>query len=279
MEKRLHIGCHLSSSKGYLHMGKTAASIGGDTFAFFTRNPRGGRAKDIDPDDAAAFRAFAADNGFATLVAHAPYTLNPAAKDERVQEFARTALADDLVRMEATPGQLYNFHPGSHVGQGADAGIAKIADVLNEVLAPGQTTTVLLETMAGKGTEVGRTFEELADIIARVELSDRIGVCFDTCHVWDGGYDIVGDLDGVLAEFDRVIGLDRLRAVHLNDSKNPRGAHKDRHEKIGEGFIGFDALSAVTRHPALRDLPFILETPNELDGYAAEIARLRAAWE
>ena len=260
-------------------MGETAASIGGDTFAFFTRNPRGGRAKDIDPDDAAAFRAFAAENGFAMLVAHAPYTLNPAAKEERVREFALMTLADDLVRMEATPGQLYNFHPGSHVGQGADVGIAKIADVLNEVLAPGQTTTVLLETMAGKGTEVGRTFEELAAIIERVELSDRIGVCFDTCHVWDGGYDIVGDLDGVLAEFDRVIGLDRLRAVHLNDSKNPCGAHKDRHEKIGEGCIGFDALSAVTRHPALRDLPFILETPNELDGYAAEIARLSAAWE
>ena len=260
-------------------MGETAASIGGDTFAFFTRNPRGGRAKDIDPADAAAFREFAAGNAFATLVAHAPYTLNPAAKEARVQEFALMTLADDLVRMEATPGQLYNFHPGSHVGQGADAGIEKIAGVLNEVLAPGQTTTVLLETMAGKGTEVGRTFEELAAIIERVELSDRLGVCFDTCHVWDGGYDIVSDLDGVLVEFDCVIGLDRLRAVHLNDSKNPCGAHKDRHEKIGEGCIGCDALSAVTRHPALRDLPFILETPNELDGYAAEIARLRAAWE
>ena len=279
MEKRLHIGCHLSSSKGYLNMGETAASIGGDTFAFFTRNPRGGRAKDIDPEDAAAFCAFAAENSFATLVAHAPYTLNPAAKEDCVQEFARMTFADDLVRMEATPGQLYNFHPGSHVGQGAEAGIAKIADVLNSVLAPEQTTTVLLETMAGKGTEVGRTFEELAAIIERVELAERIGVCFDTCHVWDGGYDIVGDLDGVLEDFDRVIGLDRLRAVHLNDSKNPCGAHKDRHEKIGEGCIGFDALSAVTRHPALRDLPFILETPNELDGYAAEIERLRAARE
>ena len=279
MEKRLHIGCHLSSSKGYLNMGETAASIGGDTFAFFTRNPRGGRAKDIDPEDAAAFCAFAAENSFATLVAHAPYTLNPAAKEDCVQEFARMTFADDLVRMEATPGQLYNFHPGSHVGQGAEAGIAKIADVLNSVLAPEQTTTVLLETMAGKGTEVGRTFEELAAIIERVELADQIGVCFDTCHVWDGGYDIVGDLDGVLEDFDRVIGLDRLRAVHLNDSKNPCGAHKDRHEKIGEGCIGFDALSAVTRHPALRDLPFILETPNELDGYAAEIERLRAARE
>lgn len=280
MEKQgiLHIGCHLSSSKGYLHMGETAVSIGGDTFAFFTRNPRGGRAKDVDPDDAAAFRAFAAEKGFATLVAHAPYTLNAAAKDERVQEFARITFADDLARMEATPGQLYNFHPGSHVGQGADVGIAKIADALNEVLAPEQTTTVLLETMAGKGTEVGRTFEELAQIIERVRLDDHLGVCFDTCHVWDGGYDIVNDLDGVLGEFDRVIGLDRLRAVHLNDSKNPCGAHKDRHEKIGEGCIGFEALSAVTRHPVLRELPFILETPNELDGYAAEIARLREAW-
>ena len=281
MEKgeALHIGCHLSSSKGYMHMGKTAVSIGGDTFAFFTRNPRGGRAKDIDPDDAAAFCSFATENDFALLVSHAPYTLNAAAKDGRVQEFARETFADDLVRMEATPGQLYNFHPGSHVGQGPEAGIAKIADVLNAVLAPEQTTTVLLETMAGKGTEVGRTFEELAAIIERVELADHLGVCFDTCHVWDGGYNIVDDLDGVLGEFDRVIGLDRLRAVHLNDSKNPCGARKDRHERIGEGRIGFEALSAVTRHPALRGLPFILETPNELDGYADEIARLRAAWE
>jgi len=259
-------------------MGREASSIGANTFAFFTRNPRGGNAKAVDPDDAAALRAHLAAEGFATLVAHAPYTLNPAAKDDRVQEFARMAFADDLVRMEATPGQLYNFHPGSHVGQGAEAGIAKIADVLNAVLAPEQTTTVLLETMSGKGTEVGRTFGELAAIIARVELADQVGVCLDTCHVWDGGYDIVGDLDGVLEDFDRIIGLDRLRAVHLNDSKNPCGAHKDRHEKIGEGCIGFDALSAVTRHPALRDLPFILETPNELDGYAAEIERLCAAW-
>ena len=261
-----------------MHMGETAASIGGDTFAFFTRNPRGGKAKDIDPDDAAAFCAYAAAHGFATLVAHAPYTLNAAAADERVQEFARQTLADDLARMEATPGQLYNFHPGSHVGQGAQVGIEKIAAALNSALAPGQTTTVLLETMAGKGTEVGRTFEEIAAIIERVELSDHLGVCLDTCHVWDGGYDIVDNLDGVLAEFDRVIGLERLRAVHLNDSKNPLGAHKDRHERIGAGCIGFETLSAVTRHPVLRGLPFILETPNELDGYADEIARLRAAW-
>ena len=274
----LHIGCHLSSSKGYLAMGKTAASIGANTFAFFTRNPRGGTAKEIDPQDAMDFNAFAEEHDFARLVAHAPYTLNAAAAEERVADFARATFASDLERMEHTPHQLYNFHPGSHVGQGADAGIEKIAQVLNEVLKPEQTTTVLLETMAGKGTEVGRTFEELRAIIDRVDLNDHLGVCLDTCHVWDGGYDIVGDLDGVLEEFDRVVGLDRLRAVHLNDSKNPLGAHKDRHEKIGEGFIGFEALSAVTRHPALRDLPFILETPNELPGYEDEITRLRAAW-
>ena len=274
----LNIGCHLSSSKGYLSMGKTAESIGANTFAFFTRNPRGGKAKEIDPEDAAAFLDFAAEHEFATLVAHAPYTLNPAAADERVADFALQTLTDDLKRMEATPHQLYNFHPGSHVGQGANIGIDKIAATLNAVLSPDQTTTVLLETMAGKGTEVGRTFEELAAIIERVELTDHLGVCLDTCHIWDGSYDIVADLDGVLEEFDRIVGLERLRAVHLNDSKNPCGAHKDRHEKIGEGCIGFEALAAVTRHPALRSLPFILETPNELDGYADEISRLRAAW-
>ena len=274
----LHIGCHLSASKGFLHMGQEAASIGADTFAFFTRNPRGGKAKDIDPEDAAAFRTFAEERGFATLVAHAPYTLNAAAKDDRVAEFARETFASDLQRMEFVPHQLYNFHPGSHVGQGADVGVDKIARVLNEVLAPDQTTTVLLETMAGKGTEVGRSFEEIASIIERVDLGDHLGVCLDTCHVWDSGYNIVDGLDGVLDEFDRVIGLRRLRAVHLNDSKNPCGARKDRHEKIGEGHIGFEALAAVTRHPALRELPFILETPNELPGYQDEIARLRAAW-
>ena len=277
-QKQLAIGCHLSSSKGYLHMAETASSIDANTFAFFTRNPRGGKAKDIDPADAAAFRAYAVEHGFATLVAHAPYTLNPAAADARIEEFARATLADDLARMEHTPGQLYNMHPGAHVGQGVDVGIEKIAAVLNDVLAEEQSTTVLLETMAGKGSEVGRTFEEIAAIIARVELSDHMGVCLDTCHVWEGGYDIVSDLDGVLEEFDQVIGLSRLRAVHLNDSKNPRGAHKDRHEKIGQGQIGFEALSAVTQHPALRDLPFILETPNELEGYADEISRLRKAW-
>lgn len=275
----LTIGCHLSSAKGYLHMAKTAVSIGASTFQFFTRNPRGGKAKALDPEDIAAFHAYAEEQGMTVFLAHAPYTLNPAAADARVQEFARETFADDLARMEATPGQLYNFHPGSHVKQGVSVGIEKIAAVLNEVLRPEQTTTVLLETMAGKGTEVGRSFEELAAIIERAELSDHVGVCLDTCHVWDAGYDIAGDLDGVLETFDRTVGLDRLKAVHLNDSLNPCGARKDRHACIGEGHIGFEALSAVTRHPALRGLPFFLETPNELPGYAEEIARLREAFD
>ena len=259
-------------------MAKTAESIGANTFQFFTRNPRGGKAKALDPDDIAAFQDYADSVGITVFLAHAPYTLNPAAADERVQEFARATFADDLARMEATPGQYYNFHPGSHVKQGVETGIEKIAAVLNEVLRPGQTTTVLLETMAGKGTEIGRSFEELAAIIERTELSDRMGVCLDTCHVWDAGYDIVHDLDGVLESFDRSVGLDRLKAIHLNDSLNERGARKDRHARIGEGRIGFAALSAVTKHPALRHLPFFLETPNELPGYADEIARLREAW-
>lgn len=275
----LTIGCHLSSAKGYLHMAKTAVSIGASTFQFFTRNPRGGKAKALDPEDIAAFHAYAEEQGMTVFLAHAPYTLNPAAADARVQEFARETFANDLARMEATPGQLYNFHPGSHVKQGVSVGIEKIAAVLNEVLRPEQTTTVLLETMAGKGTEVGRSFEELAAIIERTELSDHVGVCLDTCHVWDAGYDIAGDLDGVLETFDRTVGLDRLKAVHLNDSLNPCGARKDRHARIGEGHIGFEALSAVTRHPALRGLPFFLETPNELPGYAEEIARLREAFD
>lgn len=277
MGDTLTIGCHLSRSKGYTAMARTAVDIGANTFQFFTRNPRGGKAKAVDPADVASFHAFCADHGITRILAHAPYTLNPAAKDDRVREFARSTFADDLARMEHTPGQMYNFHPGCHVKQGVDVGIRKIVDVLNSVLAPDQTTTVLLETMAGKGTEIGRTFEELARILEGVELSSHVGVCLDTCHVWDAGYDIAGDLDGVLEEFDRTIGLDRLRAVHLNDSKNPRGSHKDRHEKIGCGCIGFAALSAVTRHPALRDLPFYLETPNDLDGYRGEIARLRDA--
>lgn len=274
----LTIGCHLSSAKGFAAMAKTAESIGANTFQFFTRNPRGGKAKALDPDDIAAFRDYAGRIGITVFLAHAPYTLNPAAADERVQEFARATFADDLARMEATPGQYYNFHPGSHVKQGVETGIEKIAAMLNEVLRPEQTTTVLLETMAGKGTEIGRSFEELAAIIERTELSDRMGVCLDTCHVWDAGYDIVHDLDGVLESFDRSVGLDRLKAIHLNDSLNERGARKDRHARIGEGRIGFAALSAVTKHPALRHLPFFLETPNELPGYADEIARLREAW-
>ncbi len=271
----LTIGCHLSTSKGFLAMGQTAVSIGATTFAFFTRNPRGGAAKAIDPADAAALRDLMAANGFGTLVAHAPYTLNPCSDKERAREFARECMAEDLVRMEAVPHSYYNFHPGSHVKQGAEKGIELISALLNEVLRPEQTTTVLLETMAGKGTEVGRTFEELAAIIERVDLRDHLGVCLDTCHVHDGGYDIVGDLDGVLAELDRVVGIDRLRAVHVNDSKNPCGAHKDRHERIGEGYIGTEAFGRIVRHPYLRDLPFILETPNELPGYAAEIELLR----
>lgn len=270
----LTIGCHLSSSKGFLSMGKTAASIGATTFAFFTRNPRGGAAKAIDPEDAAELRSFLQTEGFGKLVAHAPYTLNPCSDKEHARQFAREAMADDLKRMEHLPGNYYNFHPGSHVKQGVEAGTEMIASLLNEVLAPEQSTTVLLETMAGKGTEVGGRFEEIAAILERVELQDHVGVCLDTCHVHDAGYDVVGDLDGVLEEFDRVIGLGRLRAVHVNDSKNPRGARKDRHETIGNGFIGLDAFERIVRHPSLRGLPFILETPNELPGYKAEIELL-----
>lgn len=274
----LTIGCHLSSSKGYLHMAKDAAKVNGNTWQFFTRNPRGGRAKEIDPADVDAMHAFCAERGITRILAHAPYTLNPASAKPETRAFAIATLADDLQRMEYTPGQLYNMHPGAHVGQGAEAGIELIAAALNEVLRPEQTTTVLLETMAGKGTEIGRTFEELRAIIDRVELGDHMGVCLDTCHVWDGGYDIVTNLENVLEEFDRVVGLSRLRAIHLNDSKNPCGAHKDRHEKIGEGHIGFEALAAITQHPALSHLPFYLETPQDnLEGWANEIERLRNA--
>ena len=271
----LTIGCHLSTSKGFAAMGETALSIGANTFAFFTRNPRGGKAKAIDSADARALRDLMAENRFGILVAHAPYTLNPCSDKPHAREFARECMADDLVRMESVPGNFYNFHPGSHVGQGADSGIELISALLNEVLRPEQTTTVLLETMAGKGTEVGRSFQELAQIIEQVELSDRMGVCLDTCHVHDAGYDIVNDLDGVLEEFDRVVGIDRLRAVHLNDSKNELGSRKDRHECIGMGSIGLEAFKRIVNHPALRDLPFILETPNELPGYAREIELLR----
>ncbi|WP_037352856.1 deoxyribonuclease IV [Selenomonas sp. FC4001] len=271
----LHIGCHLSSAKGYLAMGKDAVSINADTFAFFTRNPRGGKAKDINHADVDAFIAFAKEHHFTKLVAHAPYTMNLCAAKDNLRTFAHEILADDLQRMEATPGNYYNFHPGSHVGQGSEHGIALIAAELNRVLTPAQSTTVLLETMAGKGTEIGRSFEELRAIIDRVELQDKLGICLDTCHIWDGGYDIVHDLDGVLNEFDRIIGLERLKAIHLNDSLNPCGSHKDRHARIGEGCIGLDALVSVINHPQLRNLPFILETPNELAGYAQEIALLK----
>ena len=270
------IGCHLSSAKGYRQMAADAASIGANTFQFFTRNPRGGKAKAIDPADVAAFQELAAENGITRFLAHAPYTLNPAAAKPDTREFALAVLADDLERMEATPHQMYNMHPGCHVGQGAEEGIAKIADALNQVLSPDQTTTLLLETMAGKGTEVGATFEELAAIIDRVELSDQVGVCLDTCHVWDGGYDVVEQLDDVLEDFDRVIGLDRLRAVHLNDSKNPLGAHKDRHEVIGGGHLGTEAFERIINHEALRDLPFFLETPHDtLSEWGDEIAMLK----
>lgn len=276
----LTIGCHLSIAKGYRAIAEEAVSLGANTFQFFTRNPRGGKAKAIDLADVASFCEYATDQGIERILAHAPYTLNPASATEKTRDFALMALAEDLARMENTPGQLYNMHPGSHVGQGVDVGIDLIARALNETLRSEQTTTLLLETMAGKGSEIGGRFEELAAIIERVELRDKVGVCLDTCHVWDAGYDIAGDLDGVLREFDEVVGLDRLRAIHLNDSLNPLGARKDRHARIGEGFIGFEALSAVTRHPLLRDLPFYLETPQEeLSGYADEIARLRAAWE
>ena len=271
----LHIGCHLSSSKGFAAMGRQALELGADTFQFFTRNPRGSKAKDLDPNDAAALVALMKAHNFAPIVAHAPYTLNLCGAEEANRIFARETMADDLRRMEYVPGQYYNFHPGSHVGQGMEQGIAYIAEGLNAILKPDQTTTVLLETMAGKGSEVGGRFEELRAILDRVELSDQMGVCLDTCHVSDGGYDIIGDLDGVLEEFDRVLGLHRLKAIHLNDSKNPLGARKDRHACIGEGEIGLEALARVVRHPALKDLPFCLETPNELPGYAKEIALMR----
>lgn len=269
------IGCHLSASNGFLAMGKTALSIGGNTFQFFTRNPRGSKAKALDEQDIAAFLAFAEENNFGTLLAHAPYTINPCSKDARTREFARMTLADDLHRLSYLPGNLYNFHPGSHTGQGLEVGITQIADTLNEILTPDQCTTVLLETMSGKGTEVGSRFEELREILDRVALSDKMGVCLDTCHVSDAGYDIAGNLDGVLTEFDRIVGLDKLRAIHVNDSMNPVGAHKDRHAKIGQGFLGTEAFAHLINHPALRNLPFLLETPNELPGYAAEISLLK----
>ena len=275
----LNIGCHLSTTKGYENMGKEALKIGANTFQYFTRNPRGGKAKDINEKDILALRKLMEENNFAKILAHAPYTLNGCSADESTREFASEMMADDLERLKYLPTSLYNFHPGSHVKQGVDVGINYIVEMLNKVLKPEHTTIVLLETMAGKGTEVGRTFEEIAEIIRRVELNEKMGVCLDTCHVYDAGYDIVNDLDGVLEEFDRIIGLDRLHAIHLNDSKNPFKSHKDRHEKIGEGEIGFEAIKRIINHPKLRNIPFFLETPNELDGYAKEIEMLKDAYE
>ena len=275
----LYLGCHLSSSKAYAAMGRTALSIGANTFAIFTRNPRGGKAKAIDPADMAAFHEFAATHGITRILAHAPYTLNPCSDKPSVRDFAKRAFTEDLERMELTPGCFYNFHPGSHVGQGVEAGVDLIAACLDAVVQPGQHTTVLLETMSGKGSEVGGRFEELRAILDACRCKDQLGVCLDTCHVSDAGYDVANDLDGVLAEFDRVIGLDRLKALHLNDSKNPCGAHKDRHEKIGQGYLGLETFRRILGHPALRELPMILETPNELPGYAGEIEILRAEYE
>ena len=271
----LNIGCHLSTTKGFKNMGKEALSIGANTFQFFTRNPRGGKAKDIDEKDVNALLEIMKENNFAKILAHAPYTLNGCSADENTRKFATEMMADDLIRMEYLPNNLYNFHPGSHVKQGVDIGINYIAEMLNTVLKPEQTTTVLLETMAGKGTEIGRSFEEIAQIIEKVDLKDHLGVCLDTCHVYDAGYDIVNDLDNVLEEFDKIIGLDKLKAIHLNDSKNPFKSHKDRHEKIGEGTLGLEGISRIINHPKLRHLPFFLETPNELDGYKNEIELLK----
>ncbi len=270
-----YIGSHISASKGYEAMGKQALKLGANTFAFFTRNPRGGKAKEIDPADVEKFLALAKEHEFGKLVAHAPYTMNACAAKEDIRRFAKEILTDDLLRMEFTPGNYYNFHPGSHVGQGVDTGIDLIAGLLNEVLRPEQSTTVLLETMAGKGSEIGRNFEELQAILEKVTLRDKMGVCLDTCHVWDGGYDIVGDLDAVLEEFDRIIGLEHLKAIHMNDSMNPLGSHKDRHEKIGQGQIGLKAMERIINHPKLQGRPVILETPNDDAGWTKEIAMLR----
>lgn len=272
----MKIGCHLSSSGGYMAMGQTAVSIGANVFQFFTRNPRGGAAKPIDKSDVAAFNEYAAANGIGPILAHAPYTLNAAGAEERVREFAEMTMADDLKRLELTPGALYNFHPGSHVGQGAEKGIELIAGMLKRIFnnfGSAPSTTVLLETMAGKGSEIGRNFTELRAIMDLSGLD--LGVCLDTCHVWDGGYDIVGNLDGVLDEFDRIVGLDKLKAIHLNDTMNAFAAHKDRHEKIGKGKIGLEAFERIVNHPKLRNLPFYLETPCDLQGYKEEIALLK----
>ncbi len=271
----LNIGCHLSASDGYVAMAKQAIEIGANTFQFFTRNPRGFKAKDIDEQDVKEFLEIVKENKFVKILAHAPYTLNPCSADKRVRDLAKEIFIDDLKRMEYTPDNMYNFHPGSHVGQGIDTGIKIIADTLNEVLKKEQTTTVLLETMSGKGSEIGSKFEELKKIIDLVELKDKVGVCLDTCHIYDGGYDIVNKLDDVINEFDKVIGFEKLKAIHLNDTKNPFASHKDRHEKIGEGHLGLAAIGKVINHPKLKKLPFYLETPNEIDGYAKEIKMLK----
>lgn len=269
------IGCHLSASKGYLAMAKQAVSIGANTFQFFTRNPRGGKAKEINEDDVKAFLQYSKEHEINKILAHAPYTLNACSADSGIREFAKNTMADDLKRMEYTPGNYYNFHPGSHVGQGVEVGIDFIAEMLNEILTKEQTTTVLLETMAGKGSEVGRSFEEIKKIIDKVELKEKLGICLDTCHIWDAGYDIVNDFDAVLDEFDNIIGLDKLKAIHLNDSKNDKASHKDRHEKIGEGKIGLEAITKIINNERIKQLPFYLETPNEIDGYKKEIELLK----
>lgn len=274
----LNIGCHLSAAGGFTAMGKDALAIGANTFAFFTRNPRGGKSKAIDEKDIKGLLEIMEGNGFAKLVAHAPYTLNPCSSTEKVREFAKIAMTEDLQKMEYLPGNYYNFHPGSHTGQGTEKGIELITKLLNEVLTEDMNTVVLLESMAGKGSEIGGTFDELAEIIRRVELKDKIGVCLDSCHISDGGYDIKANLDGVIEEFDKIVGLKYLKAMHLNDSLNPLGAHKDRHAKIGEGYLGTETFEKIINHEKLKDLPFILETPNELDGYAAEIATLRSLY-
>ena len=275
----LIIGAHLSASKGYTHMAKEAMSINANTFQFFTRNPRGGKAKDIDPEDVKNFLMLSKQNGFAQILAHAPYTINICSAEERTRTFGIETMKDDLEKMEFVPGNMYNFHPGSHVGQGVEKGIELIIDALNDIIEERFSTMILLETMAGKGSEIGRSFEEIKQIIDGVKLNHKIGVCLDTCHVYDAGYDIVNDLDGVLKHFDEVIGLDRLKAIHINDSKNPFESHKDRHEKIGEGSIGTEAFAKIINHPALKTLPFFLETPNEIDGYAKEIKLLKSLYQ
>ncbi len=275
----LTIGCHLSSSKGFLAMGKEAVRIGANTFQFFTRNPRGGAVRPLDVEDITAYLSYAKEHDIRGILAHAPYTLNACAKEENLRNFAKDVMTDDLSRLGHIPGSMYNFHPGSHVKQGEEAGIQYIAGILNEVIHPEQETWILLETMAGKGTEIGRTFEEIRAIIDRVEVNDKLGVCLDTCHVFDGGYDIVNNLDGVIDEFDQVIGLSRLKAIHLNGSMNTLGSHKDRHEKIGHGEITLTAIGAIINHPALRELPFYLETPNDIDGYEKEIGMLKEIYQ